>query len=50
MFNRYGGCRMITIGIRMWYMVSSPATPTVCPEQKPEYFQKSQRDIIDAVK
>ena len=29
-------------------MISSPATPTVCIEQKSE-FSKSQRDIIDAV-
>ena len=33
---------------RMWNMISSPATPTVCPEQKSENIQ-SQRDIIDAV-
>ena len=24
---------------RMWNMISSPATPTVCPEQKSENFQ-----------
>ena len=34
---------------RMWNMISSSATPTVCLEQKSENFHKSQRDIIDAV-
>ena len=34
---------------RMWNMKSSPATPTVCLEQKSENFRKSQCDIIDAV-
>ena len=24
---------------RMWNMISSPATPTVCPEQESENFQ-----------
>ena len=31
---------------RMWNMISSPATPTVCLEQKCE---KSQHDVINAV-
>ena len=32
--------------IRMWNMISSPATPTMCLEQK---SKKSQHDITDAV-
>ena len=35
-------------GTRMWNMIASPATPTVCLEQKSSNFQ-SQGDIIDAV-
>ena len=38
-------CSLPEYDTRMGYMISSPATPTVCLEQK----SKSQRDIIDAV-
>ena len=40
--------KSMTIPTRMWNMIPSPATPTVCLEQKSEYF-KVQRDINVAV-